>query len=98
MPVPNTTPSRKASGRLSMIQEMVAAEGGTVARSLGAGDGGGGGGGRTSPSPSPEAGTLVVCQTHIKVEIEACLRLAKVRGLGSCLGVVGRREKRQEVG
>lgn len=65
--------------KLAATQQMVAAEGGTLVRSLAHGEGGGRGGAAATPSPSPEGSTLLVWMIQTKQEALAALKHAQVR-------------------
>jgi hypothetical protein len=72
--------SKAAHTKLAAAQQMVAAEGGTIVRSLGQGDGGVRNGAAASvPSSSPEGATLLVWMIQTRQEALAALKQAQVR-------------------
>lgn len=81
----------KPPGMVHRVGQMVAAEGGTLARSLRSAAHGEGRG-AASPSPSPEGGTLLLCVASSLDEAKAAIKAAQVRparegthGGGGCL-------------
>ena len=69
--------STGGASKAALVSQMVAAEGGSLARALGQGEGGGSRG-AASPSPSPEGATLMVCLAQGLQEARAALKMAQV--------------------
>ena len=69
--------STSSAGKVALVAQMVAAEGGTLVRALGQGESGGGRG-AASPSPSPEGATLLVCVAQGVNEARMGLRMGQV--------------------
>lgn len=78
--------STGSAGKVALVAQMVAAEGGTLVRALGQGEGGGGRG-AASPSPSPEGATLLVCVAQGVNEARMGLRMGQVGVMRGSEGV-----------